>query len=104
MDGPSYVEAVLSAVEQIPPGRVLSYGDVAELVGAGGPRQVGHIMATHGGAVPWWRVVRADGSTAVRKEAGQLARLTAEGCLLRPGGQRVDMAHARWNGIALSKP
>jgi len=86
-------------VEQIPPGRVLSYGDVAELVGSGGPRQVGHIMATHGGAVPWWRVVRADGSTAVRKEAGQLSRLAEEGCPLRPGGERVDMAQARWNGV-----
>ena len=101
MNGQAYVEVVLSAVERIPPGRVLSYCDVAELVGAGGPRQVGHIMATHGGAVPWWRVVRADGSTAVRKEAGQLSLLAGEGCPLRPGGQRVDMARARWDGIVL---
>jgi alkylated DNA nucleotide flippase Atl1 len=99
MQGQPYVEAVLCAVEQIPPGRVLSYGDVAELVGAGGPRQVGHVMATYGGAVPWWRVVRADGSTAVRKEAGQLHLLAAEGCPLRRGGERVDMAKGRWDGV-----
>ena len=39
----AYVEAVLSAVEQIPPGRVASYGDLAELVGTGGPRLVGAV-------------------------------------------------------------
>ena len=100
MNGQAYVEAVLSAVEQIPPGRVLSYGDVAELVGGGGPRQVGQVMAIHGGAVPWWRVVRANGSTAVRKEAGQLHLLKAEGCPIRPGGERVDMVRARWDGLS----
>ena len=100
VDAHAYVEAVLSAVEQIPPGRVLSYGDVAQLVGAGGPRQVGRIMATHGGAVPWWRVVRVDGTTAVRERTGQLTRLVKEGCPLHPGGERVDMARARWNGVA----
>ncbi len=99
MQGQPYVEAVLCAVEQIPPGRVLSYGDVAELVGAGGPRQVGHVMASHGGAVPWWRVVRADGSTAVRKEAGQLHQLDAEGCTLRRCGEREDLAKGRWDGV-----
>ena len=89
---------VLAAVEAIPPGRVLSYGDVAELIGRGGPRQVGRIMATLGGAVPWWRVVRADGRAAVATGAGQLGLLAAEGCPLRPDGQRVDMARARWPG------
>ena len=40
-----YAELVLSVVEQIPPGRVATYGDIAEMVGRGGPRQVGHVMA-----------------------------------------------------------
>ncbi|MBO0812573.1 MAG: MGMT family protein, partial [Microlunatus sp.] len=56
-----FVEAVLSAVESIPPGQVASYGDIAEFVGSGGPRQVGSVMSHYGGAVTWWRVVRADG-------------------------------------------
>lgn len=55
------VERVLRAVEQIPSGAVASYGDIANIVGTG-PRQVGKIMAHWGGDVPWWRVVRADGS------------------------------------------
>ena len=31
----AYVEAVLAAVERIPPGQVASYGDLAEYVGIG---------------------------------------------------------------------
>ncbi len=42
---PPYAEQVLDLIERIPPGRVLSYGDVAEAVGAGGPRQVGAVLA-----------------------------------------------------------
>lgn len=88
-----YVEAVLSAVEQIPPGQVSSYGDIAELVGRGGPRQVGQIMAHYGSAVPWWRVVRADGRPVVGHEEQALARLRDEDVPLR--GDRVDMHRAR---------
>ena len=54
------VEQVLHAVECIPAGRVVSYGDVAELVGTSA-RRVGAIMASAGSGVPWWRVVSAAG-------------------------------------------
>jgi alkylated DNA nucleotide flippase Atl1 len=57
-----FAERVLDVVERIPPGRVMAYGDIAEYLGEGGPRQVGHVMALWGGGVPWWRVTRADGS------------------------------------------
>ena len=90
----AYVEAVLSAVEQIPPGRVASYGDLAELVGRGGPRLVGRVMSTQGAGVPWWRVVRADGRPAQGLEATALQRLRSEGVVLR--GDRVDMTLSRW--------
>ncbi|HEY8480699.1 MAG TPA: MGMT family protein [Spirillospora sp.] len=93
-----YAEAVLDAVEQIPPGRVLSYGDVAELVGRGGPRQVGRVMALYGGAVPWWRVIRADGSPPPCHEQRAFEHYRAEGTPMRPGGRRVDMTRARWSG------
>ena len=93
--GPAdYVEQVLSAVEQIPPGRVASYGDIAEWVGHGGPRQVGRVMAVHGGAVCWWRVVRADGRPATGVEQQALRRLADEGAPLRD--DRVEMGRARW--------
>jgi len=89
-----YADAVLSAVDQVTPGRVASYGDIAEFVGTGGPRQVGHVMARHGGAVAWWRVVRADGRPAAGLEAEALGRLRSEGTAVR--GDRVDLRSARW--------
>jgi len=96
MPSEEYVELVLSAVERIPPGKVMAYGDVAEYVGQGGPRQVGWVMAHHGGAVPWWRVVRADGRP--HDKAGEaVRRLRSEGVPFRdPDGERVDMRAARW--------
>lgn len=90
----AYVEAVLSTVEQIPPGQVASYGDVAELVGRGGPRLVGRVMSTQGAGVPWWRVVRADGRPAQGLTETALARLAAEGAVLKD--DRVDMSRSRW--------
>ena len=92
MDADEYVEAVLSLVETVPRGRVTTYGALADAVGYGGPRRVGRVMSTFGGSVPWWRVVRADGS--VPKGRRQRALLEAEGVPFR--GERVDMrlAHA----------
>ncbi|HEU5486216.1 MAG TPA: MGMT family protein [Microlunatus sp.] len=90
----AYVEAVLSAVERIPPGQVASYGDLAEYVGVGGPRLVGRVMSTQGAGVPWWRVVRADGRPVRGLETSALQRLRDEGCVLR--GDRVDMSRSRW--------
>jgi len=89
-----FVELVLRAVEQIPAGQVASYGDIAELVGRGGPRQVGQVMAHHGAAVPWWRVVRADGRPVRGLEARALALLGDDGTPLR--GDRVIMERARF--------
>lgn len=54
------VERVLRAVEQVPPGRVVSYGDIAALVGTG-PRQVGAVMSRWGSNVAWWRVTNRSG-------------------------------------------
>ncbi|HUR04803.1 MAG TPA: MGMT family protein, partial [Nonomuraea sp.] len=39
-----FAERVLDVVESIPPGMVMSYGDIAEYLGEGGPRQVGQVM------------------------------------------------------------
>jgi alkylated DNA nucleotide flippase Atl1 len=93
-----YAELVLSAVEQIPPGRVATYKDIAEMVGRGGPRQVGQVMAKFGGGVPWWRVVRADGRPARSLEVRGLRLLRADQTPIK--GDRVDMARARFTGDA----
>ena len=91
-----YAERVLDLVERIPPGHVLAYGDIAELLAEGGPRQVGQVMAQWGGAVPWWRVVRASGQPALGLEREAMRRLRAERVPLTGEGGRVDMRRARW--------
>jgi alkylated DNA nucleotide flippase Atl1 len=97
-----YASRVLDVAESIPPGRVMSYGDIAEYVGAGGPRQVGRVMALWGGAVPWWRVVQADGSMLAGHEREALLHYRREGTPLRAGADgapgRLDMRKARWAG------
>jgi alkylated DNA nucleotide flippase Atl1 len=57
-----FTEAVLAFVERVPAGRVVTYGLIADRLGRGGARQVGRVMSLEGAAVPWWRVVRANGS------------------------------------------
>ena len=99
MDTEGYDERVLRVVELIPPGRVMSYGDVAEYLGEGGPRQVGRVMSRGTGDLPWWRVIRADGSPPPGHEAECLRRWRTEGIVLRPDGTRVDMRRARWDGV-----
>lgn len=104
---PEFAERVLELAERIPPGRVMTYGDVAEYLERGGPRQVGRVMALYGGGVPWWRVVRADGVLLPGHELRALARYREEGTPLRErrGGAardmpRLDLARARWDGAA----
>ncbi|SFD97439.1 MGMT family protein [Blastococcus tunisiensis] len=86
-------EAVFDAVERIPPGRVSTYGAIGELVGVG-PRRVARALSHGGGAVPWFRVVRADGSAAEPVRARQLELLAAEGVPAR--NSRVDLGAVGW--------
>jgi alkylated DNA nucleotide flippase Atl1 len=86
-------EAVFDAVERIPPGRVSTYGAIGRLVGVG-PRRVARALSGGGAAVPWHRVLRADGTAAEPVRVRQLELLAGEGVPLR--GQRVDLAAVGW--------
>ncbi|MFF8917507.1 MGMT family protein [Streptomyces sp. NPDC015032] len=103
---PEYAERVLDVAELIPPGRVMTYGDVAEWLGDGGPRQVGRVMALYGAAVPWWRVVRADGALLPGHELRALGHYREESTPLREASRsaqghlpRLDLKRARWDGV-----
>jgi alkylated DNA nucleotide flippase Atl1 len=82
------VGQILARVRATPVGFVRTYGDVSP----GAPRAAGAALATcHDAAVPWHRIVRADGSLA--KGAPQRKLLEAEGVPFR--GERVDIRVAR---------
>jgi alkylated DNA nucleotide flippase Atl1 len=102
-----YASRVLDVVESIPAGAVMSYGDIAEYLGEGGPRQVGRVMALWGGGVAWWRVVHADGSLLAGHERAALARYQAEDTPMRKDANgrpaRLDMRRARWPGENLGR-
>ncbi|WP_109472198.1 MGMT family protein [Ornithinimicrobium cavernae] len=95
---PVFAGRVIELVDSIPSGRVLSYGDVAELLEYGGARQVGQVMSRYGGGTCWWRIVRADGRLPPGKEDEARARLLAEGTPLTSRG--VEMRRARWDGVS----
>jgi alkylated DNA nucleotide flippase Atl1 len=87
-------EAVFDVVDRIPRGRVSTYGAVGRLIGIG-PRRVARALSGGGGgAVPWHRVVRADGSVAEPVRVRQLELLAAEGVPMRSG--RVDLGAVGW--------
>lgn len=93
-----YVEEVLALVERIPEGKVMSYGAIADALadrsGRNSARQVGTIMARHGGAVPWHRVVSSSGRLVPGHEQEARQRLLADGVPLK--NDRVDMSRAAW--------
>ncbi|MGL5864444.1 MAG: MGMT family protein [Dermatophilaceae bacterium] len=88
------VERVLRAVEQVPHGRVVAYGDIAALVGVG-PRLVGRVMSTYGSNVSWWRVTRSSGELPAALLGEARERWAAEGVLLAPSGRGCRIGEYR---------
>jgi methylated-DNA-protein-cysteine methyltransferase related protein len=85
---PTREELVLRRIRDTPEGFVRAYGDVSP----GAPRFAGTVLSGNDDPdLPWWRIVRADGSLA--KGSRQRALLDAEGVPFR--GDRVDMRIAR---------
>src|SRR3978361_1384861 len=91
---------VLDVVARIPAGKVMTYGDVAASVGRGSGRTVGAVMSRHGHEVPWHRVVLSTGHPNPAGPVEALTRLRADDTPLLPGGERVDLRAARWDGQA----
>ncbi|WP_374947252.1 MGMT family protein [Agreia sp.] len=98
--GHEFALDVLDLVDSIPPGRVLSYGDVAAMLGSRASRAVGTILRHSGAGHSWWRVLRAGGHPPRGNEARAHAYYVAEATpLVRTStgcGYRVDYAVARW--------
>lgn len=95
----SFFQQVYSVVEQIPGGKVVSYGQIALILGRPrAAREVGWAMRHCPEHLPWQRVVMADGSITGGMYAEiRKALLEAEGVTFLPDS-RVDMSICRWDG------
>jgi len=81
-------QRVLTTIAGIPEGFVATYGDCSP----GAPRLAGAVLRYTDRPLPWWRVVRADGS--LTQGSRQHALLDAEGVPFK--GARVDLSIARY--------
>ena len=96
-----YRERVYEIVREIPPGKVMTYGQIAEILGAGyTPRTVGFVM--HGadtGNVPWQRVINSQGACSTGKMTMpvnlQQKMLEDEGVIFNEKG-RCDLKKYVW--------
>ncbi len=100
----SEYQSYYAVIRNIPPGKVMTYGDVAGWAGRPqSARRVGYaLFAVSDPTVPWWRVINARGEISLRQGSGpggpedqQRFLLAREGVELGPDG-RVDMERCRY--------
>ncbi len=96
----AYRERVFRIVRMIPSGRVMTYGQIAELLGEGyTPRTVGFVMHSSDDTTPWHRVINAQGATSTRglvlPHDKQQRMLEAEGVIFNDRG-RCSLQQYLW--------
>ena len=103
----SFFDKVYLIVQQIPPGKVASYGQIAEMLGApGAARTVGWALASMNDAqaevVPWQRVINKAGRCSIRSfehaAAEQQALLEGEGVEFNAAGY-TNLKRFGWVGL-----
>jgi methylated-DNA-protein-cysteine methyltransferase-like protein len=99
----SFSEQVHAIVTTIPPGRVLTYGDIARILGRPrGGRLVGWAMRSCPEGLPWYRVVNSQGGLSVRARYpdGRLMQrvLLEEEGVTFDAEDRLDLARYAWEG------
>ncbi|MGV8969574.1 MAG: MGMT family protein [Microbacteriaceae bacterium] len=95
---PEFTDRVVEVVDSIPPGCVMTYGEVAAHLGSRAARAVGHVMSHYGSDIAWWRVVRASGHAPAGHESRAREHYIAEGTPLivaASGTYRIDLRAAR---------
>jgi methylated-DNA-protein-cysteine methyltransferase-like protein len=97
-----YRERVYEIVSEIPVGRVMTYGQIAEMLGEGyTPRTVGFVMhAADTKEVPWQRVINSQGACSTGRMTIpvnlQQKMLEDEGVKFNEKG-RCDLNAYRWS-------
>tara|TARA_R110001592_G_scaffold263501_3_gene528817 strand:+ start:950 stop:1306 length:357 start_codon:yes stop_codon:yes gene_type:complete len=99
---PNFYDAVYTLVRDIPSGRVMTYGQIATILGAPrAARAVGYALRAleEGSDVPWQRVINSRGGVSARGDSGrpslQYELLDEEGVLFG-ADDRCDLAVFRW--------
>ncbi|WP_261128862.1 MGMT family protein [Bacillus sp. Marseille-Q3570] len=103
-----FTQKVISIIQDIPSGKVMTYGQIARLAGnPRGARQVVRILHTMSQAykLPWHRVINAKGEIAIKdgqQRSRQLNLLNQEGIKLF-NQNKVDLSEYRydpdWNDV-----
>jgi methylated-DNA-protein-cysteine methyltransferase-like protein len=96
----NYRERVFEIVRQIPSGRVMTYGQIAEILGDNyTPRTVGFVMNSAEKDLPWQRVINAQGACStghiILPVNLQQQMLESEGVVFNEKG-RCDLKKYRW--------
>jgi len=96
----SYRECVFAVVRAIPPGMVMTYGQLAVILGEGyTARTVGYVMHGAGDGVPWQRVINSQGKCSTSRLTIpmnlQQELLEAEGVIFSPAG-KWDLRKFQW--------
>lgn len=106
----AFNQRVWEIVCQIPPGKVTSYGRIAEMMDppdgmnikdylAFGARWVGGAMAGCPDDVPWQRVINAQGKISLRRGAEKQRQLLEAEGIEFDDRQRVDFDKYLWEGV-----
>lgn len=100
VNSPGYRERVFKIVRRIPAGRVMTYGQLAEILGEGyTARTVGFVMHSADESVPWQRVINAQGACSTGRVVVppdlQQRMLESEGVRFDAKG-RCDLSRYRW--------
>lgn len=95
-----FTEKVIHIIKDIPSGKVMSYGQIAEAAGSPrGARQVSRILHSMSRKhdLPWHRVVNAQGKIVLQEEEArftQISSLRNEGIIVDQSG-KIDLAFYR---------
>lgn len=95
---------ILNTVQQIPKGKVATYGQIATIAGTQNPRLVGFALATlkEGTDVPWFRVINSKGEISFPDQSDgfkiQYSLLQNEGIIF-DSKDRINLEQFGWKSI-----
>ena len=96
-----FLAQIFAVIQQIPSGKVITYGEVAKLAGYPGyARQVGKALGNlpEGSKLPWFRVLNNQGKISLKGEdlLRQRRELLADGVAVSASG-KVNLTTYRWH-------